>query len=339
MTPRERFIKALNREPHTGLVPHFELVFFLTMEAIGRVHPSHRHYKQWHQMSRTEQKLQMLDMAHCYIDIAEKYAHSAIFVHPNPNPGKLWGRDDSPVIEILNTIRELSGDKYFIMLHGDPTFSIPDGDNMMEFSARMYEEPETLHKQAKTSMERYMLLADTLSRHKGLLDGFALCSDYCFNVNPFFTRELFAEFVQPYLRDIIAHYRSLGYYTIKHTDGNIMPILDMMVDCQPHALHSLDPQGGVDLGEVKRLVGNKVCLIGNVNCGLMQTGSEEQLIADTRRSLRQGMPGYGYIFSTSNCAYTGLALERYELMHNVWEKEGVYPDPDLKHDGLISVWI
>ena len=46
MTPRERFIAALNRQPLTGRVPHFELVFFLTMEAFGKVHPSHRHYDQ-----------------------------------------------------------------------------------------------------------------------------------------------------------------------------------------------------------------------------------------------------------------------------------------------------
>lgn len=45
MTPRERFIAALERRPFTGPVPHFELVFFLTMEAFGRVHPSHRSYR------------------------------------------------------------------------------------------------------------------------------------------------------------------------------------------------------------------------------------------------------------------------------------------------------
>ena len=103
-----------------------------------------------------------------------------------------------------------------------------------------------------------------------------------------------------------------------------MPILDMIVGCGPDAIHSLDPQGGVDLKEVKKLYGDKVCLIGNVNCGKMQTGTEEELVADTRRALRDGMPGYGYIFSTSNCAYTGLALERYELMNRIWWEEGIY---------------
>ena len=163
-----------------------------------------------------------------------------------------------------------------------------------------------------------------MHKHPGLLDGWALCSDYCFNVNPFYSRDMFAEFVQPYLKEILDYYRANGYYSIKHTDGNVMPILDMIVDCGPDAVHSLDPQGGVDLAEAKRLYGDRVCLIGNVNCGLMQTGTEEEHIEDVRRALRQGMPGYGYIFSTSNCAFTGLELKRYELMNKIWWEEGIY---------------
>lgn len=322
--PRDTFIQALRREKIVGQVPHFELVFFLTMEAVGRIHPCHRNYVQWYQMSRAERKLHLKDMALSYIEVAEKYDHSAIFVHPNPSPIGELPDDIASTREILETIRDLSGDRYFLMIHGDPTYPIPTGDTMMEFSAQLYDEPETVHEGTKRHMDFAMGLCDEMAKHPGLLDGWALCSDYCFNVNPFYTREMFAEFVQPYLRDIMAYYKERGYYSIKHTDGNVMPILDMIVDCKPDAVHSLDPQGGVSLSEAKRLYGDRVCLIGNVNCGLMQTGTEEELIADTRRALREGMPGYGYIFSTSNCAYTGLDLSRYELMHGVWKAEGVY---------------
>lgn len=324
MTPRDKFIKALKREKIEGHVPHFELVFFLTMESIGRIHPLHRDYAQWNQMSKSEQRLHLEDMARAYIEIAEKYQHSAIFVHPNPGRnGELPGNLES-TRRILETIRDISGDKYFLMVHGDPTHPIPDGDSMMDFAAMMYEEPEKVHEATRLKMEEAIELCDEMKKHEGLLDGYALCSDYCFNVNPFYNREMFGEFVQPYLKEILAYYRSNGFYSIKHTDGNVMPILDMIVDCKPDAVHSLDPQGNVSMTEAKSLYGDKVCLIGNVNCGLMQTGTEEDLKEDVRRSLKEGMPGYGYIFSTSNCAYTGLDLKRYELMHRIWREEGIY---------------
>lgn len=319
MTERERFIKALKREPITGHVPTFELVFYLTLEAIGMVHPSQRSFGQWNQMSAAEKKAQMDYMADTYILTAQKYGHSAIFVHPNPG-------DFENTVRLLHAIRERSGDEYFLMLHGDPTFSMPDGKNMLEFTRRMYEEEEELKDEAEFALNERIYFAQQLSAYPGLVDGFALCSDYCFNVNPFFSPEMFDKYITPYLSAVIAAFREMGYYSIKHTDGNIMPIARQMVDCKPDALHSLDPQGGVDLAEMKRLYGNEVALIGNVNCGLLQTGSEEECTQDVLRSLRDGMPGYGYIFSTSNCAYTGLPLERYELMNRLWREHGNYPD-------------
>jgi uroporphyrinogen decarboxylase len=92
----------------------------------------------------------------------------------------------------------------------------------------------------------------------------------------------------------------------------------------PHALHSLDPQAAVDIAELKRCYGERVCLIGNVNCGKLDTGSDEEVIQSARYALHNGMPGGSYIFSTSNCIYTGMRLARYELMLDVWRVEGNY---------------
>ena len=317
MTEKERFAAALRREPVSGRVPTFELVFFLTMEAFGKVHPSHRAFSQWWQMSDRERELQRIDAADLFLDTARKYNHSCIFVHP-------FRGEYEEVARLLTLIRERGNDEYFLVMHGDPTFSIPNGSDMMEQSARYYEDPEAVHKEAEGRLKGQLERAERLAKDN-LLDGFALCSDYCFNTAPFFSPALFEEFIAPYLKRVCDEYRSMGFYTIKHTDGNIMPIVDQMVDCGPDALHSLDPQGGVSLGEVKRRYGDRVALCGNVNCGLLQTGTDEEAAADVRRALREGMEGGpGYIFCTSNCVYTGLALERYEMMMDIWQKEGVY---------------
>jgi len=103
-----------------------------------------------------------------------------------------------------------------------------------------------------------------------------------------------------------------------------MPILDSLASTNPHAIHSLDPQGGVDIAEVKKKIGDKITLIGNVNCALLQTGTDEEVIKSVRYALKHGMPGGRYIFSTSNCIYTGMTLERYELILDTWKKEAIY---------------
>lgn len=318
-THKERFAKALRREKITGHVPQFELVFFLTMEAFGRVHPSHRFYEQWNQMSVREREMHLEDMADLYIKTAQRYDHDAIFVHPNPG-------DLENTRRLLEIIREKTGDEYFLLMHGDTTIGIPSGDEMMEMSIKMYEDPDSLHDQQNRWMEQMEKKASALSG-TGLLDGFALCSDYAFNVNPFFSPELFEELVAPHLKECIDTYRSLGYYTIKHTDGNINPILDQIVACGPDALHSIDPQGHMCLSEVRKKYGDRICTIGNVNCGLLQTGTDQEVVDDVHRCLKEGMDGnYGFIFSTSNCAYTGMPLERYEMMEKIWKEEAIYHD-------------
>jgi len=318
MTPRERFIAALERRPIPGRVPHFELVFFLTMEAFGKIHPSQRHYAQWDQMTESERALHRNEMAEIHVQTARKYEHSAIFLHPNPNT-----EDES--LRLIDLVREKSGNDYFLMMHGDPTYSIPSGSDMLEQAAWFYERMDDAMDTADRRVDEQLAACERLKAHGGL-DGFALCADYCFNDNPFLRPDLFAVLITPYLKRVVAGMREMGFHVIKHTDGNIMPILDQLVDAGPHALHSLDPQGGVDIAEVKRLYGGKVCLIGNVNCGLLTSGTDEEVIESARYCIKHGMPGGGYIFSTSNCAFTGLPLERYELMWKVWHDEAIYPD-------------
>jgi len=316
MTPREQFTRALELGPPGEHVPTFELVFFLTMEAFGRVFPGHRRFGQWDQMSRRERDLHATDAAQVFIDTARRYGHGAIFVHG------FQGVPDAEAL-IASAIRDRTGDEFFLMRHGDATYSVPGGDRMVEFACRLADDPAGVHQEATGKVDRALARSEA-ETGLGLWDGFALCADYCFNDGPFLSPGQFSEFITPYLAKLTQGYRDQGYYVIKHTDGNIMPVLDQLVQCRPHALHSLDPQAGVDIAKVKRRHGHELCLIGNVNCGLLQTGTDEECVESARYALRSAMPGGGYIFSTSNCVYTGMPLERYELIHRVWRDEGSY---------------
>lgn len=317
MTLRDDFIAALELKPPRGRVPHFELVFYLTMEAFGRVHPTHRSFHQWTQMSENERKLHRRDVADLYVATARRFEQAGILFHPPAG----WQEDDIRLC--FEQIREISGNEFLLMLHGDATYGLPSGGNMMDFVMKLAEQTDEMKASAQRNVEGALTRGRRM-KSWGTLDGFCLCSDYCFNDGPFLSPAMFDEFVTPYLRQLVGGYRAMGYYVIKHTDGNIMPILDALASARPHALQSLDPQGSVDIAEVKRRIGKEICLIGNVNCAALQTGTEEEVIESARYALRSGMPGGGYVFGTSNCIYTGMPLERYELMLDVWRKEGNY---------------
>jgi uroporphyrinogen decarboxylase len=319
MTHRARAILALEgKQP--DFVPTFELAFQLTEEAFGK---SFRVGPEYESLPEEERCKLCDENAELYLQIAERYEHSIIML--THTPSTVFPQKHFEMAYTARRIHELArtkGEDYLVVTHGDATFAIPEGENLEQMIETLAEDPDSLKPQAEKML--YTRSGTCLYYAQNGFDGFALCSDYAFNANPFFSPPQFAEYVAPYLKRLVAAYRQAGMYVIKHTDGNINPILDQMVDAHPHAVHSIDPQGGMDIAAVKKAYGARVALCGNVNCGLMQTGTEAEVLESCEYAMRHGKPGGGYVFCTSNCAFKGLPLERYELMIDYWRKHRAY---------------
>ena len=305
MTPKERAKAALELRLPDDLVPTFELEFQLAPELFGT------DFKPLKGLEGKELEAAVQHNAELHLRIAERLDYSII---------------RAPDVRVLRALVKLGANrKHLLCGEADGTMGIPSGENMMEVAYRLFEHPdevhETLARNAEAAIQR------GIEQLEAGAECLTMCADYCFNDGPFLSPPMFAEFVTPYLHRIIAAHRRHGAYVIKHTDGNIMPILDQLVACEPHGLHSLDPQAGVDLAEVKRLVGDKVCLCGNVQCSLLQTGTREEIRANALYALRHGMPEGGYIYCTSNVAFRGLPLERYLYLLELRQQYGRYDRP------------
>ncbi|MBE7021610.1 MAG: hypothetical protein E7414_00075 [Ruminococcaceae bacterium] len=234
-----------------------------------------------------------------------------------------WEEPDHPVTKAFRKrLREHFGDTRLFCTHGDGTFAIPPGSEMYDFVYRISDEPEELHAEAKAMCES--AIEKNKRQKEAGLDVVMLCSDYCYNSGPFLSPAMFDEFITPYLADICKAGREAGLYVIKHTDGDIMPIIESLVQAGPHALHSLDPMAGVDIREVKRLYGDKVCLCGNVHCAALQTGTDQEVIDSAKYCLTYGAENGGYIFATSNTPFKGMPAERYEMILDIWRQMRKY---------------
>lgn len=140
------------------------------------------------------------------------------------------------------------------------------------------------------------------------------------------SREHFARHVIPVLKDLVDEAKSLGVFVMKHTDGNIYPILDLIVDTGIHGLHPIDPNAGMDLGDVKEKYGHRICLMGNVDCAYVLTwGTVEEVREDVRRCIRQAARGGGYICMSSNSIHPAVKPENYAEMVRAVHEMGQYP--------------
>jgi len=317
MTPKDRAIAALNLKT-PDKVPTFELEFQLSREMFGRdISPEALRPNNIGKLSARERDAKLNQLAEDFAYVYEQLDYSIM-----PGPYGINSGDStaiSPELKFLfKKILELTKGTRMLGYHADGTFSITDAAGMTEFAYRIADDPAGVHAQAKHMADR------AIARNKVLADAGLevglLCSDYCYNSGPFTSPNMFSEFVQPYLAKIIQEGKKCGLYMIKHTDGNIMPILDQLIECEPHGLHSIDPMAGVDIKEVKALVGHKVCLCGNVHCAALQTGTDEEVIASAEYAINHGKPGGGYIFCTSNVPFLGMPVRRYKMILDVWKR-------------------
>jgi len=63
----------------------------------------------------------------------------------------------------------------------------------------------------------------------------------------------------------------MGAYCIKHSDGNLMKILDMIIETGIDGINPIDPIAGMDIQKIKKMYGGSVCIIGNIDCGNLLT--------------------------------------------------------------------
>ncbi len=153
-----------------------------------------------------------------------------------------------------------------------------------------------------------------------------IAGDYATTKWPMLSNEHFARHVMPVLKALVDEAKSQGAYVLKHTDGNIMPIIDMILDTGIHALHPIDPNAGMDLGEIKEKYGHRVCLVGNVDCAYTLTwGTLEEVREDVKRCIKQAARGGGYICMSSNTIHSAVKPENYVEMVKTIHQYGKYP--------------
>ena len=323
MTPKQRAITALT----LGIpdqVPTFELEFQLEKEMFGKpfiedkLKPDQIHLLGPLELERA------VDEAAAYA--AHVYEQLDYCILPSYGPGMGKFRETGNVPKELalyfRFLKERVGSSRLLGFHGDGTFGIPDGNAMYGFAYAIADDLDGVLAEAdalcRTAIERNKRLKEAG------IDVLFLCSDYCYNMGPFVSPDMFSMLVTPYLARIVEAGRSDGLYMIKHTDGNIMPILDQLVACRPHGLHSLDPMAGVDIRKVKEMVGDQVCLCGNVHCAALQTGTDDEVRASARYCLTYGKAGGGYIFCTSNVPFKGMDPARYRMILDIWKEMRAY---------------
>jgi uroporphyrinogen decarboxylase len=157
-------------------------------------------------------------------------------------------------------------------------------------------------------------------------DTVSLGDDYCSSRGPLMSPAMFREFILPHLRRAVELVHQGGAFCIKHCDGNLWDLLDDFIDAGIDCINPIEPAANMDIWEVKKRYGDRVCIMGNIDCGdLLCNGRAEEVERAVADCIRKGAPGGGLIVSSSNSIHSGVKPENYAAMIRAVYRYGKYP--------------
>ncbi|MCJ7626641.1 MAG: hypothetical protein MUO76_24370, partial [Anaerolineaceae bacterium] len=194
---------------------------------------------------------------------------------------------------------------------------------MENYMLNIYRDPEFIHRVAAIVSE-YSLKKLELLVEIGL-DVLIVEDDIAATNNLLVSPKHFKEFINPYNRKLVDRAHELGLKVVRHSDGNLWSIMDVLIETGYDGLNPLEPQAGMDLKKVKDAYGDKICLLGNIDCKeLLPAGTPQQVEDAVKHAIDVAAKGGGYIVCDSNSLHPAVNPENCIAMFEATKRYGRY---------------
>ena len=245
--------------------------------------------------------------------------YSDLDTYEPPDPEEDW---------VLGNIEEIvaryKGKKAICAICRDSFFNPAHLRGMENYFMDMIDNPSFVHELIDITQTYDLRVTQRLV--EAGVDVVVFGDDYADKNGPMMSPKHFDEFVLPGLKRAVDSAHEAGAYVVKHTDGNVMPLLDRIVDTGIDGINPLEPPAGMDIARVKEEYGDRVALLGNIDCGeLLSNAPADEVRRVTRETIRIAGPGGGFCLSSSNSIHSSVKPENYLAMVETLREFGEYP--------------
>ena len=144
--------------------------------------------------------------------------------------------------------------------------------------------------------------------------------DIAYNSAPFFSPRSYRKLLLPHTMKVAEKITKPWIY---HSDGNLLPIWDDLISQGMNAIHPLEA-GSMDLNYLKENYSDKLSFVGGVDLRVLEAGTPEETIEETKKIISIMGPNYGYLLGASNSVTPDVIPENERAMLETLRKYGVY---------------
>ena len=154
---------------------------------------------------------------------------------------------------------------------------------------------------------------------------FVHTDDLAYRSGPMLSPRLIEELFGDHYRRIAETAHAQGMKVLFHSCGNTTALLSSMAEWGFDAVHPLEPTAGMNLAEVKRSVGDRVCIVGNIDVSyVLVRGSREEVEEAVRSAIRDAGQGGGFILAPDH-SLPNISVDRLRWMVEAAHRYGTYP--------------
>jgi len=153
---------------------------------------------------------------------------------------------------------------------------------------------------------------------------FAAIDDIAYSEGLMISAEILRENLFPWYKKMgeICKKRDIPF--IYHSDGNILEIIDDLIDCGFNAIHPIEPKA-MSIKEVNDKYKGRLCLLGNIEMDTLIRGTAKEVEKLVINNLENIAKNDFYACGASNTITTPMPIENVKAMVDTVRKYGSYP--------------
>ncbi len=147
-------------------------------------------------------------------------------------------------------------------------------------------------------------------------DGVIIGDDIAYRRGPYIKPEHLRRHYFPYLSLLAFSAQERGLPAVFHSDGNLWPIWDQLVQTPIAGVQGLDPMSAMSLALARERSDSRLCLWGNLDLGWLAQPQDETSIRQHLDSLLTPVAGTPVIFGTVGGLMPGLSLRQLDALYS-----------------------
>ena len=180
-------------------------------------------------------------------------------------------------------------ENYFLDLYDNPRFADELLDGLEEICAGVID---------------YLL-----SRYGDRIDAIGFSDDYGSERSLLLSPELWRRYLSPHLERLYRRIHEGNKYVYLHSCGHVEPLLPDFIELGVDMLQPIQPEAN-DIFQIKRLFGDRICLVGGISTQVtLPFGTPRDIADEVEKCIKYMAPGGGYVMAPAKPILPGVPIE------------------------------